>query len=167
MSHKGCKQPISALLREQIPTGFHSTGRSHEAHKGRQFPLFSGKSRLPWPAAVPGSPGYPNIKQHFLQLVVPYFFRLITDNVAYQSFGYRGVYSIHGHLVSVVSGPAQSQLRKAPPFLPQAPLSYWQYPLKSGCVPSPGHYKSNIFLLGVMPNILKVVHYCPGDVYSL
>ena len=51
-----------------------------------------------------------NIQQHGTQSLILASIRIIAHQMAHQCLRYGGVDAVHGHVISVIGGPAQSQL---------------------------------------------------------
>ena len=51
-----------------------------------------------------------HIQQNLLKLFIPAGVRIVLYQMAHQRFRYRGVDTVHGHVVSVIRRPAKSKL---------------------------------------------------------
>ena len=53
-----------------------------------------------------------NIQKNFFQLFLSAGICIIVDKMSYKRFGNRGIYTIHGHMVSIIGCPSKSKLGK-------------------------------------------------------
>ena len=70
--------------------------RDHSVHRRQQFRA---------------DRGIQHVKQYLPQFLLPGSIRIVTHQMTHQRLRHRSVYRIHGHVIAVVGGPAQRQLR--------------------------------------------------------
>ena len=90
----------------------YDTDKNHVIRKVRPNLRSSGKSSHPPAVKVPVKPVYPKHREEPLLTLHRHGIRVIPDKMADQCLWHRRIHRIHGHMISVVSRPAECQLRQ-------------------------------------------------------
>ena len=88
---------------------------------------------------------------------LPAVLRLVAHQVAHQGLWHRGVHAVHGHVVPVVGGPAQGQLRQIPGADSDAPHPVGQVHHHLGALPGLGILEGRVQAVHVLADVREVL----------